>query len=1208
MNKTVIKKFAIDARRKLIASVTDKAGMLGITEKGCSGPISQGADFKVYKTAADTEVTLNRKQCEQRDKLEAQINARGFKAIVEEVAYTWFNRICAIRFMEVNDYLPTRVRVLSSEKDGKTEPDIVTQAPDVDLDLTAEDKEYIIELKLKSDSKSQDEIFRFLFIKQCNKLHEVLPELFEKTSDYTELLLDISYTNKDEIIFLLVSDKDGIPEDDFSVSAIDENGNNTGQVEIIGWLYQYYNTELKDDTFAKLKKNVKISKDRIPAATQLFTPDWIVRYMVENSLGRLWLEGHPNPDMQKDWRYYLDEAVQEQNVQNQINKMKEEYKTISPEDIKLIDPSMGSGHILVYAFDVLMKIYESLGYSQRDAAKSIVENNIFGLDIDDRAYQLSYFAIMMKARQYNRRILSEQIKCNVFSIQESDSINREHLEYLGANIDPIKRKEALKQIIYVLDLFEEAKEYGSILHVNNCDWSLLNEFISTSREDSQITFTSLGLYETKEKLKILLNIAQVMNRKYDVVVTNPPYMATSNMSTKLLKYIKDYYTKNRTDLFAIFIQKSIEMTKTNGFIGMITQHSWMFLSSYEELRKTIISYNIDNMAHLGSRAFDEIGGEVVQTTSWIMSKRHIENFCAKYLKLTDGKSENEKKNAFFNNRYLYKTSTNNFVKLPNYPIAYWISKNMINLFKNKPLGEVCNVKHGMTTADNNRFIRQWSEVSFDKIGFAFSTTDEATESRKKWFPYNKGGEYRKWYGNNTYVVNYENDGEEIKEYTSHLPQGTWVRVMSREFYFNESLTWTLISSNSFGIRYSPQGAIFDVGGSSLFSNINLKYILGFLTSKVAYEILMILNPTINFSNGVIAKIPIIFNDSIKNEIEKLVDRNIEICKQDWDSFENSWEFKKHPLISKGIYLISDAYKKWENNQKQLFLELKRNEEIINSKFSEICNVPEIDYKVSDIEISIRKADERRETISLISYAVGNLFGRYSIGTEGVVYAGGEWDTSKYSRFIPDADNIIPITDEEYFEDDIIGLFCKWLKQVYGVETLEKNLDYIAKVLGNKGDSSREVIRNYFLKDFFIDHSKTYQKRPIYWLFDSGKENGFKALIYLHRYNADTVGRVRTDYLHKEQAYVEAALRSAEYTIENSSSASEKSKATKAVSKYTKQLAEMKIYDEAIAHIASQRIELDLDDGVKVNYEKFQEIEVSREGQKSLKIDLLAKIK
>lgn len=1249
MNKNAIKKFAIDARNKLIASVTDKAGMLGITPNNCSEAITKGADFEVYKTAAGTEVTLNKKQCEQRRKLVDQIHARGFEAVVEEVAYTWFNRICAIRFMEVNDYMyPVRVRVLSSEKEGKNEPDVVTMAPDIDWDFTDKEREEIIDAKMNN---RLDDLFRMLFIKQCNLLHEVLPGLFEETEDYTEMLLNISFTNEDDVIRMLV---DGIDEKDFNITSVDEDGKVAGQVEIIGWLYQYYNTVPKNKAFAK---KTKITKEEVPAVTQLFTPDWIVRYMVENSLGRMWVEGHPDEELKSKWKYYLDEAEQEEFVQHELDKIKAEYATLKPEDIKLIDPCMGSGHILVYAFDVFMQIYENAGWSQRDAAQSIIQNNIYGLDIDDRAAQLSYFAVLMKARQYDRRILTRGIEPNVYAVQESNGINRGQLKYFGTGLTDTEKNVAVSQMEGLLNTLNDAKEYGSLLNVEDYDWELLEKFVENTDTESQISFDTYGLDETAEQLKRLIRIGKVMAQKYEIVATNPPYAGTSNLSAKMNNFVKKNYPDSKADLFAVFIERCGEILKKNGYQAMITQHSWMFLTSYEKLRMKLQQKTIINMAHLGARAFEEIAGEVVQTASFVLSKRKINNYIASCSRLVEASSQSKKEELYLQKKEIYYSRQENYEKIQGAPIAYWVSENIINAFDaDKLLKDVVTASVGIQTGDNEKFIHLWWEIKKENINYGAMSIEDSYQD-KKWFPYNKGGEYRKWYGNDATVIDWKNDGEDIirnSQITGHHYQ-----QYAEELKFKPLVTWSRISTGAPAFRIKKYGYLSDMAGFSMFSSIiDLKFIVAFCNSVVAKKFLEFLAPTLNYMIGPVTSMPIKSFDKNKEGILNEVNSAIKISKEDWDSFETSWDFKRHPLISvisQNRTLFDDitevdlaeCYTCWENECNERFNQLKANEEELNRIFIDIYGLQdELTPEVEDKDVTVCKADLQRDIKSLVSYAVGCMFGRYSLDEEGLVLAGqpfeahffeasapvcgtgfagasgasvptGEFyyktdDDVKKCTYNPDKDNIIPICDEEYFSDDIVSRFCEWVKIVYGEKSLKTNLDFIAKALGNKGNTSREVIRNYFLNDFFKDHCNTYSvtgsgKRPIYWLFDSGKQNGFKALIYMHRYDADTVGRVRTDYLHRAQKYVETAMQSAQYTIDNATSSSEKSKATKAATKYTKQLAEMRIYDEAIAHVANQRIEIDLDDGVKVNYAKFQGVEVAQEGKKTLKVDLLAKI-
>lgn len=1199
MNKNAIKKFAIDARNKLIASVTDKAGMLGITPDNCSEAITKGADFEVYKTAAGTEVTLNKKQCEQRRKLVDQIHARGFEAVVEEVAYTWFNRICAIRFMEVNDYMyPVRVRVLSSEKEGKNEPDVVTMAPDIDWDFTDKEREEIIDTKMNN---RLDDLFRMLFIKQCNLLHEVLPGLFEETEDYTEMLLNISFTNEDDVIRMLIDEKRGIPEEDFNVNTIGEDGQPTGQVEIIGWLYQYYNTELKDDTFAKLKKNVKITKERIPAATQLFTPDWIVRYMVENSVGRIWIEHLRAVDQSTDekataekfgWKYYLPEAEQEEAVNVKLAEIRTTYKDLKPIDITCIDLCMGSGHILIAMFDVLMDIYESAGYDKREAAFDIVEHNIHGLDIDKRAYQLAYFAVMMKGRGYNRRFLrgrDGKPEPKVYAIVESNEINRNHLQFFGTHLSEKERNLATMQIEGLINTFKDAREYGSILNVDACAWDVLVRFVDDLDTTGQISFESVGSDETQEQLKKLIRVAQNLGQKYDAVVTNPPYMGAAGMNSQLYNFVKEEYSDEKSDMSTVCMTKALTLCKEKGYMSMINIPVWMFIASYSKLRMKIINNNtIIQMLHLGRGIF----GSDFGTTCFVIGKKYFDNYIGKYQRLFEKQgavdSITTKRSWFLDGNNIFTSKQLSFTKIPGSPIAYWVSEQFINNFA----GELVQNTHFSggrnKTHGNEKYTRMWWEIA----------------NREKWQLYVKGGEFRRWYGNQEVVVDWSEQAK--SEYASH-------GGLYNQDYVNKSgICWTLITSAKTAFRYKIPEAHYDSGSPTIFNkNFTLDLtLLGFLNSNIATEYLQLLNPTINMGNTYVLSLPYLNVGKYKEEIENLVKENIDNAKEDWDSFENSMQFMLHPFVKfkKENDKIENCFLIWKQYTDQNFKKMKQSECKLNEIFAKVYGLSnEINIQVPDRDISVRKANLKREIKSFVSYVVGCMFGRYSLDSEGLVYAGGEWDERKYLTYIPDWDNCIPITDEEYFTDDIVERFVEFVKTVYGADTLEENLDFIANTLGNKGDTSREVIRNYFLKDFYEDHLKVYQKRPIYWLFDSGKQNGFKALIYMHRYDADTVGRVRTDYLHKAQKYVETAMQSAQYTIDNATSASEKSKATKAVTKYTKQLAEMKIYDEAIAHVANQRIEIDLDDGVKVNYAKFQGVEVSQEGKKSLKVDLLAKI-
>ena len=1194
MNKTAIKNFAVWARRKLISDITYKAGMLGITENGIAEKLPQSTnDLHFYDVGTKDYVEVYGETIFQRASLVNAINAKArecgnfkeaFEYIVEEVAYTWFNRLISIRFMEVNDYLPSGFRVLSSENPAKNEPDFVTNPFDTDLDFTPYEQDKVIQLK---EENKLDELFRMLFIKQCNKLHDILPGLFEETNDYTEVLLNISFTDKDGVVYHLVHD---IAEDDFNVEK-------EGQVEIIGWMYQYYNIEPKDKVFANLKKNIKISKENIPAATQLFTPDWIVRYMVENSLGKLWVEGHPNDAMKSQWKYYLEEAEQEPQVAAQLELIRAEHKNLTPEGIKFIDPCMGSGHILVYAFDVFMQIYESYGYTQRDAVRSILLNNIYGLDIDDRAYQLSYFAIMMKARQYNRRIFRDNITPNLFSISESNQVTHDLIEFV-ANGD----KKLLSELTTVCHELRDAKEYGSILNITPVDF---DGILSRIDAIAETYYDDIFLQDYQRKtLSVILPLikqAKAMAQKYEVVATNPPYMGGS-INNKLKEFVCKEYACAKADMFAVFIVKCLNMAKDN--ISMVTPDTWLFLPSYIELRNRIYTQTVaSSINHLGNKAFDAGFG----TVAFVLKKYHLPAYLSRYVRLVDY-GQDEKADNIRNMSNHYIKSFNFYKSMPNQIMAYWASDMIHSVFETAlPLSKYADARKGLTTTDNARFLRYWTEVCFRNIGIDYFNKEAAEKSEKKWFPINKGGEYRKWYGNKYYVVNWKNDGEELKTSISKKYNGgSYTKeIRSEDKYFQDAVTWNTLSSETC-FRFSDYGALFNTAGSSIFGEKEtLVYLLGLLNTNIISKIVEMLDSSLNFNSGTIAKIPVVVDSCNKKFVEKLSLQNVELAKSDWDSFETSWDFEVHPLVRCAMFsmkemiedakkhiidmsYIEDAFDNWSNECYLRFNQLKANEEELNRIFIEIYGLQdELTPDVEDKDVTVRKANLQREIKSLLSYAVGCMFGRYSLDIEGLAYAGGEWDDSKYTTFIPDKDNCIPITDEEYFKDDLVGLLCSWLKKVYGEDTLEENLEFIAKALGNKGVTSREVIRNYFLNDFIKDHIKTYQKRPIYWMFDSGKQNGFKALCYMHRWDADTTGNMRVEYLHRMQRVYEKEIERMQEIIDNSSDNKEIAAAIKRKEKLQKQLKESKDFDMLVAHLALSRIDIDLDDGVKINYEKVQ---------------------
>lgn len=1237
MNKTAIKNFAVWARRKLISDITNKARMLGIDENGIAEKLPQSTDdLHFFDVGTKTYAEVAGNEIIQREALVKAIKAKehsfknykeAFENVVEESAYTWFNRLVAIRFMEVNDYLPSGVRVLSSINKAKNEPDFVTTPFDTDLEFTPYEQDRVIQLK---DENKLDELFRMLFIKQCNKLHDILPELFEKTDDYTELLLTISFTDKDGIVYRLVHD---IEEDDFNVEK-------EGQVEIIGWMYQFYNDERKNEVI-NIQKSIVNKKD-IPAATQLFTTDWVVRYIVDNSLGRYWIERNPESKLKEK----LDYFVLPKN--GKINYIDEK---IEPQKIKLLDPCMGSAHFLVYAFDIFMAIYEERGYSQRDAAILIAENNLFGLEIDKRAYQLSYFALMMKVRHYNRRALRKENRIN---------LNIAYIRPTDYNTDFVNLYSELSKTIAekVLNDFKYGDELGSIIQP-----SFTIEELSILKEETEKILDNYydNIFDTARQGMLstdfipVLKQAEIIVGKYEVVATNPPFM--NKMDKNLKKYVNDNYKDYSGDMFSVFIYRNFDFCKTNGYSGFMSPYVWMFIKTYEKLRNYILSYkSLTTLVQMEYSAFEEA---TVPICTFVL-KNAKTNEKGSYFRLTEFKGgmkvQEEKVIEALRNPecgYYYEANAENFSKIPGSPIAYWVSKKIVEAFSNKLFYDYSISDGQNKTGNNAKYVRYFWEICNTDIG-----------KGQKWLFYAKGGGYRKWIGNLIDVVDWSEPTRAFYK-KDHI-----CRIIPEYLWYEKGITWGLITSSLPSFRILPEEATFDVGGSSVFLKdyTNYNYFIALLNSKVFLEIVSILNSTLNFQVKDIRTMPIILeHEALVNQI---VDRTLTLSKIDWDSFEKSWDFKHHPLIKysyrtdnrmidsktgKPIQTSLEwSYEMWKSGTENRFNKMKRNEEELNRIFIEIYGLQdELTPDVADKDITVHRVfdskdvvpesmtgskyirTKRDEIVSFISYAVGCMFGRYSLDKEGLIFAGGNFNDTfiedalypsdtlypsdnlfpkepEYTKlktddgeidlsFYPDYDNCIPITDEAYFEDDIVGRFEEFVKVVYGEQTLEENLDFIAKALGNKGVTSRDVIRIYFLNDFFKDHCKTYQKRPIYWLFDSGKQNGFKALCYMHRWNADTIGNMRVEYLHRIQRVYEKELERMQEIIDNSRDNKEISNATKRKEKLQKQIKETKDYDAKVAHLALSRIDIDLDDGVKVNYEKVQT------GQDGKKLQILAKI-
>lgn len=1082
---------------------------------------------------------------------------------MEEVAYTWFNRFSALRFMEVNGYIPSHVRVFTDEENN-FKPQIITEA--IHLDLDGLDMEKVYELK---DAEKTEELYKYLLIVQCNALNKILPGMFQKIADYTELLLPDNLLREGSVIQQMI---ELIPEDDWKDA-----------VQIIGWLYQFYNTEPKQEVDAKVKKGIKVIREDIPAKTQIFTPDWVVRYMVENSLGRIWQEGHPSDELSKNWKYYMQPAKQDENVEKIVDVENVSLAELRPEDIKCIDPCMGSGHILVYMFDILMQIYEVYGYTTREAVASIIENNIYGLDIDERAAQLAYFSVMMKARQYDRRFFSRSIQPHVYAVVESNHVDKFVVEYFCNN-----NSELMAAMNDIISEMKDAKDYGSLTHVSKQNWAFLYERFSEILDD-------INIYRevTLRQLLPLVQVAEILSCKYHVVITNPPYLGGGGMNETLAEFARDNYFEAKNDMFAIFIERGNELALPGMFNCMVTMQSWMFLSSYEKLRKKILdTKTIETLLHMDN----QVMGIAFGTAVVVLKTKKIENYKGtyNYIYYSDIVEDTPVSFPVVGNRYA-QVSDEYYRDIPGSPIAYWISsKTRDSFLSEESIGTVAPPKQGLATADNERFLRLWHEVNIQKIGFGISSCDEAATSGKKFFPYNKGGAFRRWYGNRDYVVNWENDGYEIKNFKDDKGK-VRSRPQNLQYYFKPAITWSDVTSGSFSGRYAEQGFMFDIKGSSGFPDKELlPYVLGLLNSKVAQAFIKILNPTMTTQVGDMTRIPVIKADV--DEITLLSKECIDEAKADWDSFETSWDFKVHPLIrcgGKQNSYIKDAFESWALECEKRFRNIKENEEKLNQKFIEIYGLTgEISPEVNEKYITVSKADLERDIRSFISYAVGCMFGRYSLDVDGLVYAGGDWDASKYASFAADKDNIIPICDDEYFEDDIVGLFVEFVKAVYGEETLDENLKFIADALGGKGQP-KDVIRDYFLNGFYTDHCSKYSvtgsgKRPIYWLFDSGKKNGFKALIYMHRYQPDTIARIRTDYVHEQQARYRTAIADLEQRIANASTG-ERVKLNKKLTDLQAQDTEIRTYEEKIHHLADQMISIDLDDGVKKNYAIFQDV-------------------
>ena len=1155
MDKKAIKKYAIWARNELIARVTQKAEQYEITEQNITPADADSIGGRVL-TATEKK---------QRQALISKINHDGFGRVMEEVAYTWFNRLTALRFMEVNNYLPSHTRVFTNDA-GEYKPQILADA--IQLEFDGLDMNKVFELK---DENKTEELYKYLLITQCNALSSILPRMFQKIEDYTELLLPDYLLREGSVIEQMIS---MIPEENFDVKT------EGGQIEIIGWLYQFYISEKHEEVVDPLHGKV-VKKGEVPAATQLFTTDWVVRYLIDNSVGRYWIERNPDSQLTQTLDYYVN--PKEYDLERNDEK-------IVPQDVTVFDPCVGSGHFLVYAFDVLMKIYREFGYTDRDAASEIVKNNLFGLDIDGRAAQLAYFSVMMKARQYDRRFFSRNIQPNIYEIMESNSVDTLSIEHFCVN------ESIRKDVEGILTVLDDAKEYGSLLEIPTVDFGQINKRFEEISNDISI-YSSYLLND----LMLIIRPAEVMSRKYAVVATNPPYL--NKYDAKLKKYLHDNYKDFWNDLFSVFIYRNGLYCKSEGYTGFMTPFVWMFISSYEKLRRYILDKKeITTLIQFEYSAFSDA---TVPICSFVLCN-HKRKSMGDYIRLSDytGGMDIQKKyflDGIKNIReceYVYSANQEDFLAIPGSPIAYWANKNIFRDFQiGKPVGEIADVKRGMTTSDNKRFLRFWPEVSWNKVKIDAHDKEEALQSKAKWFPYSKGGGYRKWYGYQEFLIDWENDGENVIGFAKTINKSYTRTIVNISYYFRPSVGFCYITSGPFSMRWIPEGFLYDSGGPGMFADEKTRIkLIACMNSKPAQVILKMLSPTINLQIADVVRMPFIFDEKRFEEIKMLVLQNIKISKDDWDSFETSWNFATHPFLESGrcfyqngdIKTIKQSFAVWKEVSNERFNRLKENEEALNSIFIQTYGLE--DDLTADVDIkdvTVYRADLQNDIRSFISYAVGCIFGRYSIDSPGLAYAGGAWDDSKYVLFKPDKDAILPICDDEYFDDDIVGRFVKFVEVVYGSETLEENLKFVADSLGGKG-TSREVIRSYFMNDFYADHLKVYQKRPIYWLFDSGKKNGFKCLVYMHRYKLDTIARIRTDYVHEQQSRYRTAIDDYNQRISNASS-SDRVKLNKRLQVLQAQAIEIREYEERIHHLADQMISIDLDDGVKYNYEIFKDV-------------------
>lgn len=1143
----------------------------------------------------------------KRDAIVKLVQRNGYCNVIEEFAYTWFNRFIALRFMEVHGFLSHGFRVLSNPAGG-IEPEIMKNVSLVKDELH-------LDMNLCADLKQQgkiEDLYRHVLVRQCNALSDVLPMLFSNDMGYLELLLPKTLLKGETVITRLLE----IPEETF-----------LEDVEIIGWMYQFYISSKKDAVFASKKT---ITKDTLPAVTQLFTPDWIVRYMAQNSVGRLWMESYPDSSLRSEMKYYVEDAKQTEEVQRRLDEIK--YKNVNPEEIRIIEPCCGSGHILVYVFDLLFKMYEERGYQKRNIPTLILKNNLTGLDVDKRASQLASFALVMKARSINNRFFEKEYyeMPHVYEIIDSQLLYKQDYINQIQNLKMLSREER-ELIYYIVETFKDGKTIGALLIVKSMDFGKLDgaiEKIEKQAIPNLFNYDFLG--SGVKRLKLLSSLAKILSSKYDVMITNPPYIGISSMERAVKDFAYSYFPNSKTDMYAMFMETGLVLH--HGYLAMINMHGWMFQSSYEEFRKSLLENQIVNVVHLGARAFDEIGGEVVQATTFVIRKvKQLEDYVGTYIRLTEYIGENKKEEQFNNTQNYYYKRGSEYKRIPGMPIAYWSSDSIINAFINsKPLSDVATPRQGVKTLNNDLFLRLWFEVSMSNVCFGCGSIEESIRSKRKWFPYNKGGSFRKWYGNNEYLVNWYNDGLDMKKLAVERYHSVTRTITNISYFFRPGLTWSALSSGNISLRAFDRGFIFDSKGSSMFfEDESIQYyLLALMNSKVTMKFLEFLAPTLDFNTGSLSRIPVKLNPQIYPAVDAIVKENIRIAQKEWDSFETSWDYVEHPLVrwSKKIWdatamgaamyhyyggypevkvPIELCFMLWQGESKERFDNLKKNEEELNRIFIDIYGLQdELSPIVEDKDVTVRLANKERDIRSLISYLVGVAMGRYSLDTPGLTYAGGMWDETKYRTYQPDDDGIIPIYSSIGMEDGLTTILIKLIKLIFDEESYRENIDFIAESLGkNTNESSEETLNRYLNDGFYADHLKMYQKRPIYWLFTSGKKAGFKCLVYMHRYDEDTLARINAKYFLPETTRKKNELEelSAKAKVAEGREGIRLEKARQSLAAAYNEAIE---YGQVLDHVANQYIKIDLDDGVKVNYAKFQEVEIVTDSGNKVRKDLL----